>query len=152
MQPQPTRVLMVCLGNICRSPMAEGILRHRAAEAGINIEVDSAGTAGYHVGEAPDRRAQQAMAEQGMDISGLRGRQLKATDLDTFDLILVMDHSNLRNTLALARTDVQRKKVRLLLPDANEVPDPYYGEMDGFRAVFDMIDDAAGELLRNTLK
>ena len=102
MHAPPTRVLMVCLGNICRSPMAEGILRQRAAEAGLNIEVDSAGTADYHVGEAPDRRAQQALAEQGMDISGLRGRQLKAADFDTFDHILVMDRSNLRNTLALA--------------------------------------------------
>lgn len=152
MHAQPTRVLMVCLGNICRSPMAEGIMRHRATEAGIIIEVDSAGTAGYHVGEAPDRRAQQAMADQGMDISDLRGRQLKASDLDTFDHILVMDRSNLRNTLALARTDAQRSKVRLLLPGANEVPDPYYGDMDSFRAVFGMIDDAVGEFLRDTLK
>jgi protein-tyrosine phosphatase len=152
MHAPPTRVLMVCLGNICRSPMAEGILRQRAAEAGLNIEVDSAGTADYHVGEAPDRRAQQALAEHGMDISGLRGRQLKATDLDTFDHILVMDRSNLRNTLALARTEAQRQKVRLLLPDASEVPDPYYGEMDGFRALYLMLDDAVGQLLRNTLR
>jgi protein-tyrosine phosphatase len=87
-----------------------------------------------------------------MDISGLRGRQLKATDLDTFDHILVMDRSNLRNTLALARTETQRQKVRLLLPDASEVPDPYYGEMDGFRALYLMLDDAVGQLLRNTLR
>ena len=136
---------MVCLGNICRSPMAEGILRHYAPE---NWHIDSAGTAAYHVGEAPDPRARTTMKKHGLNIQSLRGRQIQASDFDDFDLIYVMDKSNLHNVLALAPTDEARAKVNLLLNEAfpgedREVPDPYFGGDEGFEAVFDMITRSA---------
>ena len=148
------RVLMVCLGNICRSPMAEGVLRTVAEKRAISIEVDSAGTAGYHVGEAPDPRAVRCMKEYGIDISSLRGRQFSRADFDRFDHILVMDQSNLNNVLALAENEEHRKKVSLFLeyaPDSalKEVPDPWYGDMRDFHAVYDMLCHAAeGFLVR----
>lgn len=146
------KVLMVCLGNICRSPMAEGVLRHLANERGARIEVDSAGTSNYHVGDSPDHRAQATMANHGMDISDLRGRQLTTADLDRFDAVLVMDKENLRNTLALATTPSQARKVRLIMDHApahpsREVPDPYYGGDEGFEAVHAMLMEACNNLL-----
>ena len=139
------RILMVCLGNICRSPMAEGILRQHAPDT---WHIDSAGTAAYHVGEPPDPRARATMKKNGLNIQSLRGRQFQVSDFDDFDLIYVMDHSNLNNVLALAPNDEARAKVQLLLNEAfpgenREVPDPYYGGDEGFDQVFDMLTRSA---------
>jgi protein-tyrosine phosphatase len=148
------RVLMVCLGNICRSPMAEGVLWSIAQVRNLNLEVDSAGTANYHVGESPDHRAIRCMKEYGIDISGLRGRQFNKHDFESFDHILVMDQSNLRNVLALAENDSQRSKVKLMLSysstsKALDVPDPWYGGMEDFHNVYAMLTDAAEGFLSN---
>ncbi|QCX00284.1 low molecular weight phosphotyrosine protein phosphatase [Aggregatimonas sangjinii] len=138
------KVLMVCLGNICRSPLAEGLLQQKTDPE--NIVVDSAGTGGFHIGNAPDDRSIAVAAKYGLDISKQRCRKLATKDLDTFDLIYAMDKSNYRNIVALARTNEQRNKIRLLLSETNleidEVPDPYYGGKDGFENVYQMIDQA----------
>jgi len=146
------KVLMVCLGNICRSPMAEGILRARAAERGHVVHTDSAGTSDNHVGEAPDPRAQAAMRRRGMDIRDLRARQFRPTDLASFDHIFVMDRSNLANVLALAGEPAHRSNVRLMmdvLPSRTvvDVPDPYFGGDAGFDAVFEQLDAAINHFL-----
>ena len=146
-------VLMVCLGNICRSPMAEGVLRTLAREHGLAINVDSAGTSDYHVGDPPDHRAQQAMRRHGMDISALRGRQFSRMDFDRSDIILVMDQANLRNARAMAPDAEAAGKVRLIMDHApdhlhREVPDPYYGGEEGFEAVFQMLVVACKGLLQ----
>lgn len=146
------RVLLVCLGNICRSPMAEGVLRHRAQERGITILTDSAGTGDYHVGEAPDRRAQAATKKQGMDISDLRARQFVPEDYDRFDILLAMDADNLRNMHRIAPTPQHRSKAMLLMDHApdhplREVPDPYFGGDEGFDQVFAQLDIACQRLL-----
>lgn len=151
MASRPLRILMVCMGNICRSPMAEGIFRACAAEAGLPVEVDSAGTSSFHVGDAPDKRARHEMAKRGIDINALRGRQLKQADLDYFDHVLVMDHSNLRNALALCITDDQRAKVQLILPDGQEVPDPYFGGDEGFTQVYEMLNEACNRHVNSWL-
>lgn len=148
------RVLLVCLGNICRSPMAEGVLRHLARERGVEIATDSAGTGDYHVGEAPDRRAQAAMERQGMDISDLRARQFTRADFDRFDLLLAMDADNLRNMLRLAPTPAHAAKARLMMdlaPDhpVREVPDPYYGDDRDFDEVHAMLVAACTNLLND---
>ena len=143
MSDSPARVLAVCLGNICRSPMAEGLLRHHIQSKGLRIKVDSAGTNGFHNGEAPDRRAQQEMRRHGMDISKQRSRQISQRDFDDFDLILVMDASNFEDVLALAgdREDWQ-EKVQMFVDDG-DVPDPYFGGASGFAHVFELVDAAA---------
>lgn len=146
------RILLVCLGNICRSPMAEGVLRHRAEERGVEVMTDSAGTGDYHVGEAPDRRAQAAMKRQGMDISDLRARQFEPRDFDRFDLLLAMDANNLRDMRRLAPSPELAAKAMLIMDHApahalREVPDPYYGGDDGFDAVFEQLDEACQRLL-----
>lgn len=153
---QPTKVLTVCLGNICRSPMAEGILQHAAGSRGIHLQLDSAGTGGWHAGEAPDKRAQDYMKRQGIDISALRARQFRREDLDTFDHILVMDRDNLRNVLSLCDTEAQKAKVRLMLTyweqsPSDEVPDPYYGGEEGFALVYNWVWNAAQAFL-NTIE
>lgn len=145
------KVLMVCLGNICRSPLAEGILRKKAAEQNLNIEVDSCGTAGYHIGEPADIRSINKAEEHGFDINDLRGRQLENSDLDEFDHILVMDKSNYQNTIALANESNQQK-VKLILSYTNsnhikEVPDPYYGGADGFENVYQLLDNAIDQFI-----
>ncbi len=145
-------ILMVCLGNICRSPMAEGILRHLAHQRGINLSVDSAGTADYHIGEAPDRRARIAMKRQSMSIEDLRGRQVSLQDFSRYDMLLAMDNNNRRDLLRLAPDDAARQKVELLLTFASnagltEVPDPYYGPDSGFDETFHLLENACNGLL-----
>jgi len=147
------KVLFVCLGNICRSPTAEGVFRAQVAAAGLSevIGIDSAGTAAWHIGKAPDQRAQAAATRRGYDLTALRGRQVAVADFGEFDYILAMDRSNLADLLAQCPAD-QRHKVRLFLSFSSqwqnhEVPDPYYGGADGFDQVLDMVEDAAHGLL-----
>jgi protein-tyrosine phosphatase len=137
------------MGNICRSPTAEGVLRQFIRQHGLGdkVEVDSAGTHGYHVGEAPDSRTQRAAAARGYDLSQQRARKVARQDLDYFDLILAMDKSNLDNLLRMADPE-QRKRIRLFMDyarnfDDKEVPDPYYGLGHGFDLVLDMVEDAS---------
>ncbi len=139
------RVLFVCLGNICRSPTAEGVLRHQLQAAGLDrrVAVASAGTGDWHVGKPPDRRAQQAAAARGYDLSALRGQQVCVEDFHEYDLILAMDESNLSNLKRLqpagAKADVDLFLRRYQAP-VEEVPDPYYGGDDGFSEVLDLIE------------
>lgn len=144
------RILMVCLGNICRSPMAEGILKHKAEELGRDIIVDSAGTSDFHEGEQPDPRAMAEMRSNGIDISDQRSRPFITADFDRFDHILVMDTSNRSNVLSMARSETDRQKVSLILDHGNavkghSVPDPYYD--DGFGRVYELLDYACGVFL-----
>ncbi|MFZ1686502.1 MAG: low molecular weight protein-tyrosine-phosphatase [Flavobacteriales bacterium] len=146
------KILMVCLGNICRSPMAEGVLRHLAQQRGIHIEVDSAGTADYHVGDAPDKRARTATQRKGISIEHLRGRQVEMADFARFDLLLAMDKSNHSDLLQLAPDDASKEKVKLMMAFANktstgEVPDPYYGPDEGFDETFALLENACNGLL-----
>ena len=145
------KILTVCLGNICRSPMAEGILRHLAQERGMSITTDSAGTNDYHVGEEPDKRAQVAMRRHGIDIADLRARQFVVEDYHAFDIILAMDASNLANMHRLAPNDELAAKARLVMDhapghDLREVPDPYYGGDEGFDQVYHMLVEACNAL------
>lgn len=148
-------VLFVCLGNICRSPTAEGVFRKLVSEAGMahRIRVDSAGTHAYHVGDPPDARAQQAAARRGIDLSGLRGRQATRRDFEEFDYLLAMDRENLDNLLGIAPPRL-RTRARLLLEFAPEcgfieVPDPYWGGASGFERVLDLVEAAATGLLED---
>lgn len=148
----PIRILMVCLGNICRSPLAEGIMRFHLPSTGY--VVDSAGTANYHVGHAPDKRSIQVARNHGIDISTLRGRQFTTADFDRFDFIYVMDRSNLADVLRMARNQTDKAKVQLMLEavlpgEQAEVPDPYYGELRDFEAVFHMLDQACAQVAHN---
>ncbi|MHA1112951.1 MAG: low molecular weight protein-tyrosine-phosphatase [Alphaproteobacteria bacterium] len=147
------RVLFVCTGNICRSPTAEGVFRHLVAAAGLDghIGADSAGTHGYHVGEAPDGRSREAAARRGIDLDDQRARQVTAEDFGRFDLILAMDRGHFRELRALAPPEAA-DRVRLFLDFASaaalkDVPDPYYGNGDGFETVLDLVEDAARGLL-----
>lgn len=149
-----TRVLFVCMGNICRSPTAEGVFRDKVIKAGLEkqVEIDSAGTHGFHVGSAPDARAQKTALSRGYDLSSLRGRQVSDQDFASFDYVLAMDRDNLNN-LRQRCPEQYKHKVRLYLafsgrfPNLN-VPDPYYGGGKGFEQVLDMVEDAAEGLLR----
>jgi protein-tyrosine phosphatase len=150
---QPVRVLMVCLGNICRSPSAQGVLEQRLQQAGLQrcVHVDSAGTGDYHIGKPPDERAQQHAARRGIDLSRQRARQLGPRDFDDFDLVLVMDEANERDASALCPPG-QCHKLRRLTDyctrhNASAVPDPYYGGAAGFEAALDLIEDACDGLL-----
>ena len=136
---------MVCLGNICRSPLAEGILKSKLFRA--NVVVDSAGTGAYHIGEKPDNRSIAVAKINGIDISGQRARKFLAEDFDEFDLIYVMDNENYRDVIALARNEADIAKVKMILkevfPNENlDVPDPYLGGDYGFRNVYKMLDEA----------
>ncbi|MEM1214744.1 MAG: low molecular weight protein-tyrosine-phosphatase [Bacteroidota bacterium] len=144
-------ILMVCLGNICRSPLAEGILAAKAAAAGLDWTVDSAGTSAYHLGDAPDPRSVAIARQRGLDISQQTARQFRVADFDQFDFIFAMDASNQRDILRLARTDVDRTKVQAILPyvghpDLQNVPDPYWDD-NGFAFVYDLLDSACAILL-----
>lgn len=137
---------MVCLGNICRSPVADGLMRLRSTERNLNVTVDSCGTGNYHIGEAPDLRSQTSCQVNGVDISMLKARQFHTDDFETFDHILCMDQKNLKDILALARNEAQASKVHLFMdglhPDSpTDVPDPYFGGQDGFKKVFHMVDE-----------
>ncbi len=140
------RVLMICMGNICRSPTAEAVLRQRLAAHGLNtqVEVDSAGTGGWHVGEAPDSRAQRHAEKRGYDLSRLRARRVVEADFQRFDLLLAMDEDNLSE---LQRLKPAGARAELRLFAAVEVPDPYQGGAQGFENVLDLIEQASDGLL-----
>ena len=140
-----SKVLMVCLGNICRSPLAEGILKSKVDSS--QVYVDSAGTGPWHVGHSPDPRSIEVAKKNGLDIAQQRGRQFSADDFEKFDYIFVMDLSNKENVLKLAKNEDDRKKVQLILnqifPNENvDVPDPYYGGNQGFDNVYEMLNNA----------
>ena len=141
------RILFVCMGNICRSPTAEGVMRRLLREERLDdrIEVDSAGTGGWHAGEPPDERATEAARRRGIDLGGT-ARQVEPEDFERFDLILAADRENLAALRRLAPDDEARAKVRLLLGD-RDVPDPYYGGARGFEDVLDLVQGACEELL-----
>lgn len=150
------KILMVCLGNICRSPLAEGIMLKLIADNNLDISVDSAGTSNYHVGEQPDKRTINNAKKHGVDLSPLRARQFKTSDFDQFDIIYVMDKSNRSNVLALAANEQHQQKVKLLLGeiDSNEiqeVPDPYFGGEQGFEDVFQLVYKACVVIVKKHL-
>ncbi|WP_455210349.1 low molecular weight protein-tyrosine-phosphatase [Kaarinaea lacus] len=147
------KVLFVCMGNICRSPTAEGVFAKLVHEAGLAeaIEIDSAGTHAYHVGEPPDTRAQRSALQRGIDISLLRARRTRAEDFSYFDYVLAMDEDNYQHLLQIC-PDEHQEKLQLFLEYAphleyREVPDPYYGGTKGFDIVLDMVEQAANGLL-----
>ncbi|MBB4862455.1 protein-tyrosine phosphatase [Pseudomonas nitritireducens] len=146
------KVLFVCLGNICRSPTAEGVFRHKVREAGLEerIEIDSAGTGDWHIGKAPDARTRAAALRRGYDLSSLRARQVSVADFSRYDLVLAMDHANLRDLKSLrgssgkAELDLFLRRYDL---EVDEVPDPYYGGEDGFEQVLDLVERGCDGLL-----
>ena len=150
--PEKVSVLFVCMGNICRSPTAEGVFRHYVAKAGLDdvFEIDSAGTHAYHVGEPPDRRAQQAAARRGFSLADIRARRVAPEDFERFHHIIAMDQDNL--VMLHEQADAaHRGKIRLFLEFGSgpetEVPDPYYGGATGFERVLDLVEDASRGLL-----
>ena len=155
MPETPTRILFVCLGNIIRSPLGEKLFEHVATEAGVGhkYQVDSAGTSAYHIGERPDERMRRTAQRRGFVYDG-SARQVKASDLDDFDLVIAMDLENMNNLLRLARTEGQRVKVHLMRPidpeadGAVAVPDPWYDGPQGFENVYDIVDRSVRGLLR----
>ena len=148
---------MVCLGNICRSPLAEGILQNKARKAGLNWTIDSAGTNGYHIGEAPHRLSQKVARENGIDISQQRSRQFVKEDFARYDKIYVMADDVLDAVKKISKEKFDSKKIDLLLnvlyPGQNrDIPDPWYGAEDGYHKVFDLIDRACEKLIVETDK
>ena len=151
------KILMVCLGNICRSPLAEGILQHKVDEAGLNWTVDSAGTAGYHIGEAPHPLSQKVAKMNGIDISKQSGRKFTKEDILFYDKIYVMDNSNYLDVKRICGNNWQEEKVDLLLNEIypgqdRDVPDPWYGGEDGFHEVFEMLDRACEKIIQKTTR
>lgn len=151
-----TKILMVCLGNICRSPLAEGVLRHKAEKANLNLTIDSAGTSNYHIGEHPDKRTILNAKQHQIDVSKLCARQFTENDFDDFDHIFVMDSSNYADVISLARNEKDKRKVEFILnrvyPNSNmSVPDPYFGGEQGFENVFILLDKAC-EVIVESLK
>ena len=152
-----TRILFVCMGNICRSPTAEGVFRKLVQERAPHLQVviDSAGTHDYHVGEPPDRRAIAAAARRGVDLTGLRARMVQESDFEAFDLVVAMDRLN-REVLLDRSPEELRQRVRLMLEfapaaDDEDVPDPYYGGPVGFERVLDLVEEASNGLLDELL-
>lgn len=144
------RILVVCMGNICRSPTAEAVLRAKVAERGLDIEVDSAGTIGFHQGEQPDHRARAAGEARGYSFEGILARQVTEGDFEAFDLILAADNDNLRDLKRACPTHLHRKLALFLeygRPDVEEIPDPYYGGKRGFDYVLDLVEEASEGLL-----
>ncbi|GGW65067.1 protein-tyrosine phosphatase [Winogradskyella epiphytica] len=147
-----TRILMVCLGNICRSPLAHGILQSKLSED--RFYVDSAGTAAYHIGKSPDKRSIAVAKDNGLDISTQSARQFKVSDFDTFDFIYVMDESNYADVIRLARNDNDKAKVSVFLNHNNNIshknmPDPYYGDESDFKYVYQLIDETCDVLVKS---
>lgn len=138
------KILMVCLGNICRSPLAEGILSSKLNHEFI---VDSAGTGDWHAGEKPDKRSIEVAKKHGIDISYQRARQIKKSDLEEFDLIFAMDESNYLNLLAMTTDEHQKEKIKMILGDSN-VPDPYYGGLSDFEHVFELLDKVTDDIVK----
>ena len=141
----PVKILMVCLGNICRSPLAEGILASKLPSD--KFLVDSAGTGSWHIGRAPDNRSIATAKKNGLNIANQKGRQFQRSDFDAFDYIFVMDNNNYNDVIHLAQNETQKEKVQLILdaifPNENvDVPDPYYGVANGFDMVYQMLDEA----------
>ena len=141
---------MVCLGNICRSPIAEGILKHKTQN--LDVVVDSAGTASYHVGNLPDSRSIEIANINGIDLTNQRARQFSEKDFDNFDKIYAMDTHNYADIISLAKNQSDRDKVDVILNELNpksfdSIPDPYYGEGDGFKTVFEMLDRACDVII-----
>jgi len=146
------KILMVCLGNICRSPLAEGIMQSKIDLHGLDWSVDSAGTGSWHVGERPDHRSAEVAQKHGIDINYQRARQFQVDDFQQFDLIFAMDSSNYQNILKMAASKEEEKKVQLIMnevkPGFNQnVPDPYWNN-DGFELVFQMLDEACDEIIK----
>ena len=144
------KVLMVCLGNICRSPLAEGVLKYKIQKKGLNWHIDSAGTGDWHVGELPDKRSIAVAKKYGIDLTDQRARHFKRNDLDTFDLILVMDKDNYFDVVRHVKTEEQRKKVQYIMnfarPNSNAiVPDPYYDNR--FEYVYQLLDEACDAVI-----
>jgi len=144
-----TKILMVCLGNICRSPLAEGILKTKVNTDEVHVE--SAGTGDYHIGHSPDERSVKIAQKHGIDITDQRGRQFDVSDFDRFDLIFAMDNFNYQDIIKLARNEEDKEKVRLILnqvlPGEHcDVPDPYTGGIDGFKRVYEMLDQACDKI------
>ncbi|AQM69460.1 Low molecular weight protein-tyrosine-phosphatase YfkJ [Vibrio campbellii] len=145
------KLLVVCMGNICRSPTGEAVLRAKAKEQGISVEVDSAGTIGYHAGNPPDARSMQAGKQRGYSFKGMRSRKVTVGDFDEFDMVLAADKANLADLLDICPTE-HRHKVSLFLShgdsDYDEIPDPYYGGDAGFELVLDLIEGASEVILK----
>jgi protein-tyrosine phosphatase len=146
------KILMVCLGNICRSPLAEGILQHKAKKAGLDITVDSAGTGNWHTGSAPDARSVDIASLHGLDISAQRARSLSPYDLEEFDRIFAMDSTNYQEITSLAQNKHEMAKVQMIMnlsdPGRNiNVPDPYY-DSNGFETVYQMLNEACDQLIK----
>ena len=146
------KILMVCLGNICRSPLAEGILTHKTKS--LNIEVDSAGTAGYHIGQLPDSRSIEIAKKYNIDLSKQRARQFNRLDFDRFDIIYAMDTNNYAHLISLASNNNERNSIRLILNEINpnlceSIPDPYYGGRNGFLNVYNMLNEACDKIVQN---
>ncbi|MEN8839186.1 MAG: low molecular weight protein-tyrosine-phosphatase [Flavobacteriales bacterium] len=146
------KILMVCLGNICRSPLAEGILATKAMKHNLNLIIDSAGTAAYHVGNLPDERSIEVAKKYGIDLTNQRARQFRVQDFEEFDIIYAMDSENYNNILNLVSSTDDENKVKLILneiePNSNSsVPDPYYGGDEGFENVYQMLDTACEKII-----
>jgi len=151
------KILMVCLGNICRSPLAEGIMRKKLAESHILGEVDSCGFEPFHAGDTPDRRAIEVARQHGIDISEHRGKLFSKSYFDTFDRIFVMDSNNYRDVASVARNDADMKKVDFIMnmvyPGSNQpVPDPYYGGQADFSKTWELLDAATGKIIESIRK
>ncbi|EHR6473883.1 low molecular weight protein-tyrosine-phosphatase [Vibrio parahaemolyticus] len=145
------RILVVCMGNICRSPTGEAVLRAKAKELGVDVDIDSAGTIGYHTGNTPDSRAMAAGKQRGYSFKGMRARQVSVQDFEDFDLVLAADKANLADLLDICPAE-HRHKVSLFLSHSNssydEIPDPYYGGDEGFELVLDLIEEASVAVLQ----
>lgn len=152
MTAKTTSVLFVCLGNICRSPTAEAVFKHKARQLALDVDVDSAGTMGYHTGSPPDQRSRAVGEARGYDFSGISCRRIQSEDFETFDFIIAMDAQNLQDLKDVCPAPM-RHKLHLFMQfserDDDEVPDPYYGGAKGFEYVLDLIEDASHGLVRH---
>lgn len=158
-QDKLIRIMFVCMGNICRSPLAEGVFRHQAREAGVldHFEIASSGTGAWHIGQKPDRRMNQVAEARGVSMKGQRAQQFEFNDFDYYDYIFVMDRDNLHHVMHFDAARQFKEKVRLFrehdpYPGDMEVPDPYYGGAQGFERVFEMVDRTCNQLLAHLVK